>query len=281
MLSAQTAIATIRRSITLGITVRMVLWILVLTAVVAGPFFRPQTDVWIAVVVLTAFWIFLLARSFRSARLGADFPELVAAGQFDAAESQIESSLRAFSLLRPAKLLALHQLAVLRHAQARYADAAALSSELLQHHGSRLRSLSGSTRLILAQSSLELNDLPTAGQALAELGQMPSLPLAESLNLVALQVDYQSRLGAWSAMMEGWMSRVAVAEVMPSTPAAMTQAMLALAAENIGRRDVAKWLADRAALLVDVQELVKHRPQLAQLWPSAGAAPADTENESV
>ncbi len=271
MLSAQTAISTTRRGMTVGAAVRGLMWVLVLGAAIAGPFYRPQVDVLVVLIFLAGLWTLLVVRSFRAARLTADFPQLVASGQFDQAESQIESTLRAFSLFRPAKLLALHQLAVLRHAQERYADAAAIARELLRQRLGRLSGLSTSTFLILAQSSLELNDLASAGQALARLGGR-RLAIGESLNLLALQLDYQSRIGAWPAMMSDWMPKVQLAEVMPAAPAAVSQALLALAANKIGRDDAAKWLGDRASLLADVQELVKQRPVLAALWPAVSVA---------
>lgn len=267
MLSAQSAISTTRRGMTVGAAVRGLMWVLVLGAAIAGPFYRPQADVLIVLIFLAALWTLLVVRSFRAARLTADFPQLVATGQFDQAETQIESTLRAFSLFRPAKLLALHQLAVLRHAQDRHADAAALARELLQQRLGRLSGLSTSTHMILAQSSLELGDLAAAGQALGQVGGR-ALVIGESLNLIALQLDYQSRIGAWDAMMTDWMPKVQMAEVMPSAPAAVSQALLALAAKKTGRDDAAKWLGDRAALLADVQELVKQRPVLAALWPA-------------
>ena len=68
--------------------------------------------------------------------------------------------------------------------------------------------------------------------------------------------------------MSDWMPKVQLAEVMPAAPAAVSQALLALAASKIGRDDAAKWLGDRAALLADVQELVKQRPVVATLWPA-------------
>ena len=68
----------------------------------------------------------------KGSRLAANSPSLIAAGQFDLAEYQIEQSLQNFSLFRTSKLLSLHHLAVLRHAQRRWADAAELCSALLR-----------------------------------------------------------------------------------------------------------------------------------------------------
>jgi hypothetical protein len=266
MLSAQSAIVNARRGITLGMAVKILLWTAALTAAIAGPIFWPQINVTLALFAVAGVWIFLSVRSAKAARMNADLPMLVASGQFDQAESQIDQALRTFSLFRPAKLAALHQLAVLRHAQDRHGEAAVLCKELLTQKLGLLAHLGKSAQLILAQSSLELNDLRTAAEALQALSGQP-LSIGETLNLIALQLDYQSRIGAWPAMFERYMSKVQLAEVMPAAPAAVSQALLALAAKKIGRDDASNWLAKRAALLADVQELVKQRPMLKELWP--------------
>ena len=48
--------------------------------------------------------------------MAADSPSLIASGQFDEAEQEIEKVIRSFWLFRSVKLLSLHHLAVLRHA---------------------------------------------------------------------------------------------------------------------------------------------------------------------
>jgi hypothetical protein len=62
------------------------------------------------------------------------------------------------------------------------------------------------------------------------------------------------------------MSRVQLAELMPSTIAARTQALLALAARRAGRPDLSEWLRRRAELLADPAKLCAERPALRELW---------------
>ena len=82
--------------------------------------------------------------------------------------------MRSFSLFRTVKLLSLHHLAVLRHAQRRWRDSAMLSQALLRQRLGSLQGVSRSSRLMLADSLLELGDLRGAHEALplalAELG---------------------------------------------------------------------------------------------------------------
>lgn len=265
MLSAQSAISATRRGITFGAFVRMLLASATLAVAIAGPMMWPRWQTTGALVLIAIVWIALSVRSAKAARLTHIFPFLVARKEFEEAESLIETALRSFSLFRPAKLMALHQLAVLRNAQDRHADAAAICRELLTHRLGELNTLSRSARLILAQSSLETADLPTAAEALAGLS-VEKLNIGESMNLVALQLDYQSRIGLWGHMFDRYMSKVQLAEVMPANLSALSQALLALTAGKSGRDDVAKWLASRAALLTDVKELAKQRPILGELF---------------
>src|SRR5207244_1843885 len=122
-----------------------------------------------------------------------------------------------------------------------------------------LRGLSRSSRLMLADSSLELGDLQSAHAAINDLfGER--LSLSEAMNLLGVQLDYESRIGAWEQMLSNARTKVQLAELMNSAPAARVQAFLALAARKLGRTELESWLAKRAELLSDIQELVTRRP---------------------
>ena len=99
------------------------------------------------------------------------------------------------------------------------------------------------------------------------------LSLAEVLNLLRVQVDYEARVGAWQQMMNGAMSKVQLAELMPTPSAARTQAYLALAGRKVGRQDWSDWLRRRVELLADPLKLVVERPLLAELWSPPAAQP--------
>src|SRR5207248_2968456 len=88
------------------------------------------------------------------------------------------------------------------------------------------------------------------------------LSLAEALNLLQVQLDYLSRVGAWEQMMGGLMTKVQLAELMPAERSARAQAFLALAARNTGRKDWEAWLVRRVELLSDIEELMLRRPVL-------------------
>jgi hypothetical protein len=194
-----------------------------------------------------------------------DSPALIATGQFDEAERLIDQAVRAFSIFGPAKLRALHQLAVLRHAQQRWPDAATVCRALLGQRLGMSRGLTTPSRLILAESLIEMNDLPGSYLAVRELYSKP-LSLEEVLNVLSLQLDYEAKTGAWAKIFEGATTKTQLAELMPSSAAARCQALLALAALKSGRGDWADWLRRRAELLADVNSLTAARPLLWELW---------------
>jgi hypothetical protein len=279
MLSADAAIARMRRAITLGIAVRALLWAAAVASLICAWLMpsSPPVDGRIALIVVAVLWVTLSVRSWQSTRLNADVPHLLATGEFDAAEEQIDRSLRSFSLFRPIKLVALHQLAVLRMAQGKFADAATICHELLGHRLGMMGSLSRSSRLMLAQALLEQGEPRQAVMPLASLSG-ERLSLAETLNLLHLELDYGARVGDWQRMFDGYMGKVQLAEVMPAGASARVQASLALAARQVGRADVADWLSRRAALLADPAELVRQRPALAEIWPASAGTQEDGES---
>src|SRR6185436_9439421 len=125
MISAESAILRLRRDLTLGTLLKAALAVAVLVAMVA------PVDKMIALVVIGGVWLALSYTSARGSRLAADSPGLIAAGQFEEAERQIDLALRSFSVFRAVKLQSLHHLAVLRHAQRRWPESAMLCRALL------------------------------------------------------------------------------------------------------------------------------------------------------
>jgi len=140
-----------------------------------------------------------------------------------------------------------------------------LCRALLAQRRVATQGLGRSTQLMLADSLLELDDVPGVGRSLSNL-YTQRLSLGEALSLMLVQLDYESRLGAWQAMMQGVSTKATLAELMPTTKSARAQAFLALAARNTGRTDWESWLRRRVELLVDPQELCVRRPVLQPLW---------------
>ncbi|HSV16468.1 MAG TPA: hypothetical protein VLI90_19555 [Tepidisphaeraceae bacterium] len=265
MISAESAIRALRRDLTVASLLKGLLVGAALLCLIAGPVVGSRFPLTLTVAAIGAIWLILSYRSAKGSSLAADSPLLIASGQFDEAEHRIEQVLRTFSIFRTVKLLSLHHLAVLRHAQRRWRESALLSEALLHQRLGSLQGLSRSSRLMLADSLMELGDLRGAHAALVGLYNQ-RLTLAEAMNLLAVQLDYESRVAAWPAMVQNLPAKVQLAELMPSTTAARAQSLLALAARKTGRDDWSTWLRRRAELLVDVNALVAERPLLKELW---------------
>src|SRR5437868_6788669 len=204
-------------------------------------------------------------RSNEAARLAAQPSTVIAWGQLEQAEAQIEQALRAFSMTRSVKSMGLLNLALVRLAQHRWPDAALLCREVLANKKGTPEHVSKSSRLMLADSLLEMGDLNGTYDALAGLYRH-RLTLSEALNLLRVQTDYLARIGAWEPLFAGVQTKLQLAEIMPTPNSARVQAMLALSARKTGRMEWANWLRRRVELLVDVQELTAERPGLWELW---------------
>jgi hypothetical protein len=265
LISAQSAISRFRRDVKLSVLLKAALLVCAVASFM-GPAIGLKIDASLVLLVIGGVWVFLSMRSVHGSRLAAGSPLLIAAGRWDAAEEQIDGALRAFSLSKKVKVLSLHHLAVLRHAQRRWQESAMLCRALLNQRSGSARGLVRATRLILADSLLELNDLSGAHESLSRLHGDP-MSLVESLQLMLVQLDYESRIGAWSHMMGGVAGKVQMAELMSGEAAARAQAFLALAAQKLGQTDWAVWLRRRVELLTDVKGLCVNRPLLTELWP--------------
>jgi hypothetical protein len=265
MISAEHAITRFRRDVTLGAMLRFTLLGGALLCILIGPFTSAAFHATIALFVIGAVWLVLSFRSARGSQETAMFPSLIAAGQYDVAEQRIERSLTTFSLFKSVKVLSLHHLAMLRHAQNRYQESAMLCRALLGQRLGPLDHLTKTSRLILADDLLELSDTSGAYEAIARLYNY-RLSLGEALRLLWVEQDYLWRIGAWDRMMAGITTKVQLAELMPTNQSARTQALLALAAKKLGQNDWSEWLRRRVELLADVQNLIGQRPILRELW---------------
>lgn len=275
MISVESAITRFRRDLTLGTLIKAVLGGGAVLCLLLRPFLRGGfIDTAIILAGIAVVWMVLSYRSLKSSRIAAGSPMLIANGQFEQAEATIDQALRTFSLYRAVKLLSLHYLAVLRHAQRRWHEAAALSRALLRQRLGGLEHLSKPSRLILADALLEMGDLHGASEAIGGLYQY-RLTLGEALNLMSIQLDHQHRVGAWQEMLGGLTPKVQMCELMPTSNAARAQAFLALAAKKTGHDDLSQWLRRRSELLADIQQTAGARPLLWELWekPEPAKAP--------
>ena len=249
MLSAQSAIHRYQRDVAVGFLLRSLLLVGGALSVLVLPFVLEWFDPAVGLAVVFGVWIMLSVTSAKNSRILAPSPELIASGQFEEAERRIDESLRAFSISRTSKLMGLHHLAVLRHKQRRWQEAATLCRAVLSQRLGATEALGRSSRLMLADA--------LRGEQLG---------LAELMAMLQVELDHLSRLGAWERMLVGLPTKVQLAEIMSPAAAARVQALLALAAHKAGRPDWADWLRRRVELLADVGKLTAERPVLWELW---------------
>ncbi len=266
MIPAEVAVSKLRRDLAVSAFLKGMLLIGALACLLVAPMLNLGLEGTMLLVTLSIVWIVLSHRSARTSRGVMDAPALIASGRFEDAEHQLDEALRVFSLFRTVKLLSLHHLAMLRHAQRRWHESVTLCRALQRQKLGGLRGLLRPSSLILADSLLQLGDLNGAFQVISQMYQQ-RLTLGEATKLLVLQLDYESRIGAWQSMIHGMHSKVQLAELMNTRDAANSQALLALAAKKAGKTEWANWLARRAELLVDATELVSRRAILAELFP--------------
>jgi hypothetical protein len=264
MIAAHAAIARVRRDLTVGALLRWTLLVAGGIALFGQPLFNSTALAALGILVVVAA-VWLVLNSVRGSRFAAESSSLIAAGQYDLAEQQIAAALQSFSIFRTTRLLVLHHLAMLRHAQNRWHESAALCRALLTEQPAAATGLDRSSRLILAQSLLELGDLPGVYENLSTLYSQ-RLTLREALNLLVVQIEYLARIGAWDQMTRELRTRTELAELLPTAPSARVQALLALAARKTGLEQWSDWLRNRADLLVDAQKLRAGQPILGELW---------------
>lgn len=264
MMPVDYAIARTRLDLTVGSAIRFAL----LSGAVAA-LFLTGVKIELVFVGLAVAWVALAYRTAVGTRLAAESPALIASGRYDEAEQQIELAVRSFIPSRAAKLTNLHHLATLRYAQGRWREAVELCQAMLQFRSKVLAGLFRSSRLMLAGALLETGDVRGAFDAIAA-SYAQRLNLSEAVELLALQLDYQWRVGAWDQMMEGIASKVQMVELLPAGQSARAFALLALAAHRTGHADWKQFLRRRAELLGVVKDLIERRSVLSELWPANG-----------
>jgi len=265
MLSTDDAILRVKRDLIFSAVVRKGFLALMLVIAMLGPMLHSGWISGFVLMTLLICWMALQAKSLRKSQQAAFSPMLIAAGDFQQAEEHIEQSLRGFSITQNVKVMCLHYLGMLRHAQKRFDESAMLCRAVLERQTRRINPIERPATLMLADSLLELNDLHGAHDAIARLYKH-QLSLNEAMQLMVIELDYQSRIASWKTMLAGAPAKIELAEAMPTASAARAQAFLSLAAQNMGLTELSQWLRRRVELLMDRKILIEQRPLLASLW---------------
>lgn len=207
-------------------------------------------------------WILLVARTAKNQEDLLRVPAWIEAKQLDRAEAAIGRMLARFSLAVQPRLQALRMAAVTRSQRRWHNDARVLAAVALEFRTPK--PAADALRLIIADASLELNDLSAAHLSLSAV--TPPLAMRDSLRLLELQTDYCVRVGAWPHAVHELPAKIDLAELLPAEHAAQVQALLGLSAKQVGLTQWSDWLARRAELLVDRGTLIERRPILRELF---------------
>jgi hypothetical protein len=261
VITADFAISRFRRDLTLSLALKLGL----IGGTLVALAFADGNERMFVLMAFLGVWLMLSFKSAKPSRLVADSPALISLGRYEEAEASLDLALRSFSMFRTVKLLSLHHLAVLRHKQHRWDEAAKLCRAVLGQRLGGLGSLSKPSQLMLADALLQLDDLSGAHGAITRLYN-DRLSLAEALQLMVLQLDYETRIGAWSSAVHGIENKAQMCELLPSREAAVAQGMMALAAKRAGLRAWSDYLRQRVELLADINELCLRKPILKELF---------------
>ncbi len=183
--------------------------------------------------VVVGLWVWLAT---VNARVAATLPELTLAVEArpDAAEAALVRLLARRGMTRWARLMLYQRLAVLRHGQGRFAEAAAVAQLTLTaaRPGPAARGRS-QLLLVLVESRLEVHDAPGAYLALVELSRT-EVTLTEALQRMALRARYELLIGHDAGVLHLAEEKARLSELMPGPQCGGFHAMLALAAARAG-----------------------------------------------
>ncbi len=225
---------------------------------------------YVVFALLFVLWTVVASLSARTRKLAFDAGQYIAAGEFDLAEDRLTQSLTSFTLAGSSKQIGLQQLAMLRHAQSRWSDAAALARAFLAGRG-RLAARDIQSRLVLAESLLEMGDLDGVAREIFDLSRQ-RLNLRQTLVLTQLRLDYLARRGDFQQMFQKPQTVLSLIELMPASISMRCHALLALAAKRLEQTTWWHFLAGRAKLLGDIESLLEARPFLQEVFETSGPA---------
>lgn len=149
------------------------------------------------------------------------------------AEAVLREAIGRRPLVKSIRLLLYHRLALLRHRQGRFAEAAAICDGVLTLPLGKARPVRPSLLLLTAEARLNVHDLPRAWAALRELYRH-DVSLVEALQRLLLRTRYEVTAGYDDHALRRLDSRLQLAELMPARQCAAMHALLALAARRHG-----------------------------------------------
>lgn len=209
-------------------------------------------------------WALTMINSARVARGLQTAGALLSIGQLDDAEVWLRRVLERFSLSARTKILACQQIASLLFRRDDHQNVVLVCTELLKQRLNRFQSVWVNTRLMMADSLLMLDRVPEAYEAIRPVYDV-ELSLADRMKLLPLQLRYELAANYTSAAVQGLPEKLRVAELLDSPRAALVHALLAEACRRSNMPDQQQFLAQRAWLYHDLDQLAERYPLIAPI----------------
>ena len=216
-----------------------------------------------ALLVVGGVWIVLLLRTVGQLRRARNSSALLKEGRIDEARQGLLLALDSLSPLRSIKILTCHYLAVAAHLRRRYGETAAICRELLAHPLGPMSNIGTATRLILVDSLLMLDEFDVAAPVVQRIGAT-RLSLTDRLTFLPIELRYQLATDQAARAVESLPGKVRLAELLDSSGAALTHALLAEACRQMKLTAQQDYLLRRAALLADLQPMVTRYGRILQ-----------------
>ena len=202
------------------------------------------------------------------------------------AERRLEAALDRRPMQQAIRLLLYHRLAVLRHRQGRYAQAAAIATTVLSQQGRALRALDSTGEmgirgtdsdgagtiqvhllLLMVDCRLRCGDLVGAYWGLVDLQRM-RLTIVDLLQVLTLQTRYEMATGHTAAALRQIEQKMKLFELLPATECGVMNALLSIAAKVQHQYPLARRLQQRARLMCTAEQFTalmatntsKHEP---------------------
>ncbi|MFQ6048652.1 MAG: hypothetical protein ACE5K7_04740 [Phycisphaerae bacterium] len=213
---------------------------------------------WLGLLAVLGCWMWLVWQAARSTEQTSLAAELIGQGRLSQAEALLRAVVGRFSIMDSSRLICCHHLAVVTRALGRHAQAARIAAVVARgrwFEGSGPLVLTAST--LLADCLLSTGDIDGAGRALARL-KPKAMSLAERLAILPTELRYELASQRYGQRLERLAETVRLSELLEAPQAAEVNGLLAVACHRARRPAEARFLARRAMLYHDLDQLPDH-----------------------
>jgi len=217
--------------------------------------------VFIGTLILWAFTMMQAARFGQQLRTAST---LLNIGRLEDAEVWLQRVLKQFSWSTQVKTMAAQHYAALFFRRDAHEQVVQICQELLKERMAHIENVWVNTRLMLADSLLLLGQVPAAYDAIRPLYDSP-LSLVDRMRLLPIQLRYELGADYATAAVQNLPEKVELAELLDSPRASLVHALLAEACRRLGMAEEQTFLAERAWLYYDVDQLTSRYPVIAPI----------------